>query len=221
MRIPVCSAGRQGFSLIEMMLALIILTFGLLAAGSCYMLLPVPVRSPDPRGRQPLRLKAMLESLASLYGQNPSSRRSCSRSHGPRQTVVANPVDGTVLNRYDVNWTVENVSDPRPGKVLNARRVRATVTPVQIWRSSKRPAWLQQSPEYRYDLLVRKRADSFDEDALEEIRLNRGIQQPIRFYIDRVHDCRVYSPHPILRHFWHADGNPACRKLSGRSSVRS
>ena len=41
-------------------------------------------------------------------------------------------MDGTVLNRYDVTWKVENVSDPRPGKVLNARRVRATVTPVQI-----------------------------------------------------------------------------------------
>ena len=87
------------------------------------MLPPVPVRLPDPRGRQPLRLRPA-GIAGSLYGQNPLAADLVLGAHGPRQTVVTNPVDGTVMNRYEVRWIVENVSDPRPGKVLNARRVR-------------------------------------------------------------------------------------------------
>ena len=132
MQIPVCSAGRQGFTLIEMMLALIILTFGLLTAGQLLYVAASSSSLARSKGTAAIAAQSLLESLASLYSQNPSAADLALGSHGPRQAVVVNPTDGTVLNRYDVNWIVENVSDPRPGKALNARHVRATVTPVQI-----------------------------------------------------------------------------------------
>jgi prepilin-type N-terminal cleavage/methylation domain-containing protein len=132
MQISVCSAGREGFSLIEMMLALIILTFGLLTAGPLLYVAASSSSLARSKGTAAVAAQSLLESLASLYSQNPLAADLALGTHGPRQTVVINPMDGTVLNRYDVNWIVENVSDPRPGKELNARRVQATVTPVQI-----------------------------------------------------------------------------------------
>lgn len=131
MRIPVCAAGRQGFSLIEMMLALIILMFGLLATGQLLYVAAGSGSLARSKGTAALAAQSLLESLSALYGRDPSAVDLVPGSHGPRQTVVTNPADGTVMNRYEVRWTVENVSDPRPGKVLNARSVRATVTPVQ------------------------------------------------------------------------------------------
>lgn len=132
MQIPVCSAERQGFSLIEMMLALIILTFGLLTAGQLLYVAASSCSLARSKGTATVAAQTVLESLASLYDHNPLAADLALGAHGPRQTVVVNPIDGTVLNRYDVNWKVENVSDPRPGKALDARRVQATVTPVQI-----------------------------------------------------------------------------------------
>jgi len=114
------------------MLALIILTFGLLAAGQLLYVAASSSSLARSKGTSTVAAQSVLESLASLYNQNPLAADLALGAHGPRQTVVVNPMDGTVLNRYDVNWIVENVSDPRPGKVLNARRVQATVTPVQI-----------------------------------------------------------------------------------------
>jgi prepilin-type N-terminal cleavage/methylation domain-containing protein len=132
MRISVCAAGRQGFSLIEMMLALIILTFGLLAAGQLLYVAAGSSSLARSKGTAALAAQSVLESLGALYGQNPLAADFVPGGHGPWQTKVTNPVDGTVLNRYEVRWTVENVSDPRPGTMLNARRVRVTVTPVQL-----------------------------------------------------------------------------------------
>ena len=132
MQIPVCSDGRQGFSLIEMMLALIILTLGLLTVGQLLYVAASSSSLARSKGTAAVAAQGVLESLASLYSQNPLAADLALGAHGPRQTVVVNPMDGTVLNRYDVNWIVENVSDPRPGKALNARRVLATVTPVHI-----------------------------------------------------------------------------------------
>jgi prepilin-type N-terminal cleavage/methylation domain-containing protein len=131
MQIPVCSPGRQGFSLIEMMLALVIMTFGLLTAGQLLYVAAGSSSLARSKGTAALAAQSLLESLNVLYGKNPLAAELAPGNHGPRQSVVANPVDGTVLNRYDVTWVVDNVSDPRPGKVPKALRVRATVTPVQ------------------------------------------------------------------------------------------
>jgi prepilin-type N-terminal cleavage/methylation domain-containing protein len=132
MRIPVCAAGRQGFSLIEMMLALIILTFGLLAAGQLLFVAASSDSLARSKGTAAIAAQSVLESLDALYGQNPVATDLVPGEHGPWSTSVTNPVDGAALNRYEVRWMVENVSDPRPGKMLNARRVRVTVTPVQL-----------------------------------------------------------------------------------------
>ena len=93
MRIPVCSAERQGFSLIEMMLALIILTFGLLTAGQLLYVAAGSSSLARSKGTAALAAQSLLESLASLYSQNPLAAdlalgsawppaNRCDQSHG-------------------------------------------------------------------------------------------------------------------------------------------
>jgi hypothetical protein len=43
---------------------------------------------------------------------------------------VINPVYGSTLNHYSIDWTIAGVSDPRPGKALAARLATVTVSPV-------------------------------------------------------------------------------------------
>lgn len=131
MPVPVCFDGRQGFSLIEMMITLVIAALGLLAAGRMLYIAAGSVSLARSKDTAALAAQSTLESLHSLYGRNPPAQELAPGIHGPEESIVVNPLDGTVLNRYRVNWFVENVSDPRPGKELNALRVRATVTPIQ------------------------------------------------------------------------------------------
>jgi prepilin-type N-terminal cleavage/methylation domain-containing protein len=132
MQIHVCPTGRQGFSLVEMMIALVILTFGLLSAGQLLCVAAGTSSLARSKGTAALAARNVLESLSCLYEQNPLAADLSLGFHSPRQTVFTNPGDATVLNRYNVNWVVESVPDPRAGKTLNARRVRAIAIPIAI-----------------------------------------------------------------------------------------
>lgn len=131
MRMKACSIQAHGFSLIEMMIALTIIGFGLLATGQLLYLAAGSNSLARSKSTAVLAAQNVLESLGALYQQNPSAADLTIGSHGPQSIEVANPSDGTILNRYNVSWMIGNVSDPRPGKVLNARLVRAVVTPVR------------------------------------------------------------------------------------------
>jgi prepilin-type N-terminal cleavage/methylation domain-containing protein len=130
MRDPFRINKSNGFSLIEMMIALAILSFGLLAVA---MLISSAARSDSvARSKSTAATAAqnMIENLADLYYRNPLAEDLVLGNHGPRQTEVLNPVDGTVLNRYNINWVIEEVADPRMDKSLDARLVKITITPI-------------------------------------------------------------------------------------------
>jgi hypothetical protein len=44
--------------------------------------------------------------LADLYRRDPAHADIVVGSHGPTQVQVTNPVDNTIVNRYNVAWTV-------------------------------------------------------------------------------------------------------------------
>ena len=131
MRLRVCSIREQGFSLIEIMIALCITSFGLLAVGQLLYSAAGSHSLARSKSTAAIAAQNVMESLETLYRQDPAAADFAIGSHGPRSVEVVNPTDGTLLNRYHVSWIVEHVPDPRPGKVLNARLVRAVVTPVQ------------------------------------------------------------------------------------------
>lgn len=130
MRAIVHSAAVPGFSLIETMLALLVLAFGLLTVGQLLHATAASGSLSRSKGTAAVAAQDMLESLAALYARDPAATELAPGNHGPRRTQTVHPVDGTVLNRYDLTWEVAAVADPRPGKILKASLVRVTVAPV-------------------------------------------------------------------------------------------
>jgi prepilin-type N-terminal cleavage/methylation domain-containing protein len=131
MREAVCSNKTRGFSLIELLISLAILTFGLLALGPLLYIAASSGSLARSKGTAAIAAQNQLEFLADLYRRNPAANELTLGIHQPQQAQLANPVDGTILNQYDIDWTVSTVSDPRPGKVLHARLVRVAVTPTR------------------------------------------------------------------------------------------
>ncbi len=117
-----------GFTLIEALIALLILAFGLLTAGQ---LIFVAMKSTSlARSKESAALVAQnkLETLADLYRRNPNSLELSEGDHDGEFAQVAG--DGLVLNRFGISWKVSTVPDPRGGAVPHARLIQVTVTPV-------------------------------------------------------------------------------------------
>jgi prepilin-type N-terminal cleavage/methylation domain-containing protein len=120
----------RGFGLLEIMIALVVLTVGLLSAGKLLFVAASSASLARSKGTAAIAAQDALESLAALYQQNPSAADLTLGRHGPRQTQVVNPVDESILNRYSITWNVSSVPDPRPGKRLDAKLVAITITPT-------------------------------------------------------------------------------------------
>lgn len=134
----------EGFSLIEIMIALIILTYGLLAAGQLMYVTACAGSLARSKGTAALAAQDKLEFLADLYRQNPYASDLTIGEHGPEHVRIVNPVNGATLNFYGVSWNVSSVSDPRPGKALPARQVRVTVIPIQSGGAANQRAFLNK-----------------------------------------------------------------------------
>ena len=120
--------GSKGFSLVESLMAVLILAFGFMLTGP---LLVNSVKSTTLAGSQStagLAAAQMLEDLAIQYRANPDSFTI--GTHDPVQVEIVNPNDNSKLNRFNVGYTVSAVPDPRTGKVLRAVQVTVTVTPI-------------------------------------------------------------------------------------------
>ena len=113
------------------MIAIVILTFGLLAAGQ-FLYVTMELNSlARSKATATIAAQNTLEYLADLYQRNPWQRNSDPEimdRDRPRSKI---PSNGTLLNLYNVTWTVEDVPDPRPGKAINARRICMHVHPIQ------------------------------------------------------------------------------------------
>lgn len=122
---------NQGFGLIELMMALLILTFGLLAAGQLLYTTAGMGSLARSQSTAAVAAQTTLEHLSNLYQNNPSAEELAPGPHGPMHTQVINPADGSVLHRYAVTWIAGDIPDPRPGKALKGRTLRVEVRPMQ------------------------------------------------------------------------------------------
>jgi Tfp pilus assembly protein PilV len=114
------------------MIALLILTFGILAAGQLMYVAMGSNSLSRSKGSAMTVAQDRLESLADLYRRDPANADLTTGDHGPEQVSVSNPNDASIVNRFNVTWNVSAVADPRAGRTLQARQVRVTVTPIQI-----------------------------------------------------------------------------------------
>lgn len=119
----------RGYSLIEVMFALVLLTFGLLSAGQMLFITASSSSLARSKSTAAIAAQEMLESLAALYQRDSLAPDLAPGSHDPVQIEIANPVDASTLNRFRIEWNISPVPDPRPGKTLNAILLAVTVTP--------------------------------------------------------------------------------------------
>ena len=122
---------ERGFSLVEVMIALIIAAFGLLAAGHLIFIAVSSASLARSKGTAALAARNTLESLSGLYAMDQSHDQLVPGNHGPQEIKIMNPNTGNVLNHFSITWTTGNVQDPRPGVIPGARLVRVTVTPIR------------------------------------------------------------------------------------------
>lgn len=121
---------EHGFSLIETIMAAVLTTVGLLAAFQIHVAAMSSSTLARSQGAAVLSAMNKLECLSDSYSRDPSDGSVLPGNHGPEEITVMDPNDGSILNCFQITWTVENVADPRPGKNLKAMLVRVTVTPA-------------------------------------------------------------------------------------------
>jgi Tfp pilus assembly protein PilV len=122
------SAG--GFTLVEALIATVIMCFGLLAAGQMIFIAAASGSLARSQDTASVAAQNKLEFLTGVYNRTPDSGDLSNGNHGPEQVQVLNSNANSVLNRFRVSWTVATVTDPRPGKLLKAKQVTVTVVPV-------------------------------------------------------------------------------------------
>jgi prepilin-type N-terminal cleavage/methylation domain-containing protein len=117
-------ANSRGFSLIEALMAILILTVGFMFVGR--IMVSSIGSSTLSRSKSTAGIAATnkLEALALKYRANSSDTDLTVGNHGPEQLEILNPNDSNAVNRYNVSWTVSAVS------TLKAVQVTVTVTPI-------------------------------------------------------------------------------------------
>ena len=142
---PEPGSAAAGFSLVELIIATFILTFGLLEAAQ--IIYAAMSSASLARSKSAIAVVAndKLEYLADLYAGNPNAPDLALGMHGPDLISITNPASGTVLNRFQVTWQVGRVADPRPGRALAARQVAVSVRPIDAANQANDKAYLNKS----------------------------------------------------------------------------
>jgi type II secretory pathway pseudopilin PulG len=123
-------ASSGGFSLVEALMAILILTFGFMFVGEVMVGSIGSSTLSRSKGTAGVAATNKLEALALKYRANPNDSELTVGSHGPEQVEIVNPQENNKINRFNVGWTVSSISDPSSGAALNAVQVTITVTPI-------------------------------------------------------------------------------------------
>jgi prepilin-type N-terminal cleavage/methylation domain-containing protein len=135
------NAGQTGFTLVEMLVALIILSFGLLAAGQLTCLALDSRILARSKALAAIVAQSKIEFLSDRFQSDPEDPDIQSGAHGREVVTVVDPGATIDLNRFAVSWELTHVEDTRPAKVLRARKVTVTVTPIGMADKANLKAW--------------------------------------------------------------------------------
>ena len=121
----------DGFSLVELLVAVFILTIGLMSAAQFLVMtagLDMLARS---KSAAALAAQNELERLADLYRRNPAAEELTIGTHQAQElTEIRNPATQNVLSRYKITWLVGGIPDPRPGMEPQGRVISVRATPM-------------------------------------------------------------------------------------------
>ena len=126
------SGPADGFSLVEVMIAVFILAFGLLAAAQVLAMAMVLEAQARSKSTATLAAQNELERLTDLYRRNPEAKELTIGAHQAEElTEIRNPITQNVLNRYKITWFVSGIPDPRPGIDLKGSVISVQATPMR------------------------------------------------------------------------------------------
>ncbi len=120
----------EGFTLVETLIALFVLTFGFLAVGQILFMAAGSASLARSKGSAITLAQGKLAMLADLYRRDSGAGELSDGLHGPERADLLNPSTNSILDRFNVSWTVGEVPDPRAGITLKAKQVLVFVTPV-------------------------------------------------------------------------------------------
>jgi len=135
----------NGFSLVELLIATLILSFGVLGAAQIIYSAVCSASLARSKGSIAMVAQGKLEFLSDLYARDPAAAELTTGYHGPDLVPVVNPFTGAILNRFSVTWQVGAVADPRPGKNLIARQVVVTIMPIDAAGGANYRAYLNKA----------------------------------------------------------------------------
>jgi hypothetical protein len=120
----------RGFSLIESLIAVFMLTFGLLATGQILYTAAGLGHLARSKSTAVIAAQNTLEFLSDLYERNPDAAEFAPGKHGPIQNQVVNPVTGQILNQYNISWISEIIADTHSAGSPHGLILRVEATPI-------------------------------------------------------------------------------------------
>ena len=143
---------EKGFTLPETLIAMLVLTFGLLAHRPVDLYCDEFNVSGSFERECNTRSSSKLDFLADLYRQNPAAADLTDGAHGPEQVEVTNPEHPFRVEPLQRGLESGDGAGPGAGKILKARQVTVTVTPVGSGARANSKASLNKVVEPHYHL---------------------------------------------------------------------
>jgi Tfp pilus assembly protein PilV len=135
---------ENGFTLLENLLALAVLTFGLLAAGQLIAAALKSATLAQAKACAILAAQSKAEYLVDRYQHDSSAPDVQTGRHGPEIQEVVDPVGQTVLSRLEISWTIASMPDPRTDAHLAARLLTVEVKPIDQAGAPNSKIWLNR-----------------------------------------------------------------------------
>lgn len=127
----VSPVGISGFTLIEVLVAMLILSLGLLATGQVIFIALSSASTARSQGSAALVAQDKLEFLGDLCRRNPDAAELSVGQHDGGE-VQFDGGGGLILNRFAVSWTVSDLGDPRDGVRLHGKMISVRASPVDL-----------------------------------------------------------------------------------------
>lgn len=125
------SSSRRGFALLEVLIAASLAGFGMLAIGQLLFSSAASISLARSRESAVLAARNKLEYLCGVYLQDSAHPDLAPGKHGPEDISFLDPNDGSVLDRFRITWSVEQVQDSRPRWKTAALRLTVAAAPVR------------------------------------------------------------------------------------------